>query len=340
VLEASSCGRGGGGRNRVSGPRLRRKMAREARLVERRLAEAVGPNVSGPVLGRANVVYELAERSRGIAYGGIGLVSRLVAWVGLAEEIDSSLRVLQHRPYYESDHVLNVAINALCGGKRLEDIELRRNDRVFLDALGAAALPDPTTAGDFCRRFDSDSVRALQDAINRARLKVWAGQDRSFFAQTARIDADASIVPTDGQTKQGMDIPYNGIWGYSALLVSLANTGEELSLDLHGANRPSHEGVIPRYDGAIELCRQAGFADILLRGDTDFSLTTEFDRWDSDGVRFVFGYDARANLIERAERTPDDIYRQLGRQGGAGDRHPGPQPPGQRQGRHRPPARL
>jgi len=284
----------------------------EATAIGRRLERAVMPNFTGPVLGRANIAYELSERTKGTAHGGIGAIAKLVDACGLAGEIDSSLELLKlHKPYYESDHVLNIAYNALCGGQRLEDIEARRCDAVFLDGLGTESLPDPTTAGDFCRRFDPDAVLALQEAINRARLKVWRRQPASFFDQPAVIDADASIVQTDAQTKQGMDIAYNGIWGYSALVVSLANTKEPLYLGLRGANRPSHEGVIDYYDRAIALCRQAGFTQIRLRGDTDFSLTTELDRFDDDGVRFVFGYDAHANLIKRAEGADEKIYHEL-----------------------------
>ena len=292
--------------------RRQRRLAAEKTAIERRLAEAVVVNLGGPLLGRANIAYELAERTKAVAHGGMGMIAKLVEAVGLAEQIDSSLHLLKyHKPYHESDHVLNIAYNSLCGGRTLDDIELRRGDAVFLDGLGTKAIPDPTTAGDFCRRFDNDSVLALQEAVNRARLRVWAKQPDSFFAAPAVIDADATLIPTDAVTKEGMSISYNGIWGYSALLVSLANTKEPLYLGLLGANRPSHEGVIDYFDRAIAVCRSAGFTQIRLRGDTDYALTSQFDRFDTNGVTFVFGIDARANLVKTAGGLDEQMYHQL-----------------------------
>jgi hypothetical protein len=84
-------------------------------------------------------------------------------------------------------------------------MELRRNDEVFLNALGARRIPDPITAGDFCRRFHAEDVITLIDLFNEVRQRVWARQPASFFAQ-ASIDLDGTLVPTQGECKAGMDI--------------------------------------------------------------------------------------------------------------------------------------
>jgi hypothetical protein len=137
-----------------------------------------------PMLSASNIHFEMAERGRALNYGGIGAIHLMGQRVGLAKEIDSRLQLLKrHLPYHESDHVLNLAYNALLEGQRLEDIELRRNDEAFLDGLGAQRIPDPTTSGDFTRRFDEDSVLELMEAINTARQRVWEKQPEDFLQQ-------------------------------------------------------------------------------------------------------------------------------------------------------------
>ena len=252
----------------------------------------------------SNVQYAHSDRVRGLTAGGIGTMHRLAQHTGLVTAIDAHVEVLRvHLPYHESDHVLGIAYNVLCGGTCLQDIEGRRQDEVYLDALGAQRIPDPTTAGDFCRRFDAAAIEALQTAINETRVRVWRAQPVAFFDE-ALIDADGTLAETTGQCKEGMDIAYDGRWGYHPLLVSLANTGEPLYLVNRSGNRPSSEGAAARFDQARALCVEAGFRRITFRGDTDFSQTAHLDRWDAVGVRFVFGYDARANLIGVADALP------------------------------------
>ena len=279
-------------------------MARRKRRIARRLRPRTWTAQATPMYRARNIQYEHSDRVRGLATGGIGAMHRLAQHTGLVTALDRDVELFKrHLPYHESDHVLGIAYNVLCGGTCLQDIELRRQNEVYLDALGAQRIPDPTTAGDFCRRFAEADIEALQAAINATRLRVWRAQPAAFFTE-AIIDADGTLAETTGQCKEGMDIAYTGVWGYHPLVVSLANTQEPLYLVNRSGNRPSAEGAAERFDQARALCRAAGFQRVTFRGDTDFSQTGHLDRWEADGVRFVFGYDARANVIRCADALP------------------------------------
>jgi hypothetical protein len=292
---------------------VHRQLNRRKRRIARRIENKPGVERPEPMLAASNIRYQVAERTRAISPGGIGAIHLLAKKLGLVRDIDEGLHLLKrHLPYHESDHVLNLAYNLLAGGSRIEHLEVRRNDEVYLDALGAERIPDPTTAGDFCRRFAEADVGRLMDAFNEARLRAWKEQPRAFFDE-AFIDADGTMAPTSGRCKQGVDISYNGVWGYHPLVVSLANTCEPLFLVNRGGNRPSHEQADVYLDKAADLCRRAGFRKITFRGDTDFSQTKHLDRWDLAGVRFIFGIDAMPNLVALAGGLPPERYDELER---------------------------
>ena len=282
--------------------------------IAKRLAESSAADRGQPMTQSANIHYEFSERYGGTGYGGMAAVHAFVKRIGLDTQINQRLTIFKKRsPYYESDHVLNVAYNAMCGARSLQEIELRRNDEHYLDSLGAERIPDPTTTGDFCRRLDAYSIGVLQDAIDEVRLDVWNAQDKGF-KKLATIDMDATIVETDGECKGGMDISYKNIWGYHPLLCTLAETGEVLRLTNRGGNAQSGHNAFKDVDKTIALCKKAGFERILLRGDTAFTQTDHLDRWDADNVEFVFGIAKHANLLAKIDEIAEEQWEPVPRE--------------------------
>ena len=289
-------------------------LRRRQKALQQRLDPSWQPVTSSPVLRGGNIQYEVAGRSQAVGCGGLGLIQAVVESVGLPQAIDEKVSLLKRRkPYHESDHVLALVFNILAGGRCIDDLRRHRSNEAFLDALGARRIPGATTAGDFLRRFDATSVRQLMAAMQRSSAQVWRRRPKRQ-RRLALIDVDGTVVETDGECKEGMNLSYTGRWGFGPLVVSLANSQEVISVVNRPANRPSHDGAAPEMDAAIRWAvDQAGFETVRLRGDTDFSLTRHFDRWHGQGVEFVFGMDASQGFVRRAQALEESAWKRLQR---------------------------
>lgn len=292
--------------------KIRKKAQQRKQRMLQRIDKSNGAG-SSPAIKLTSVKYEIADKQQAIAAGGIGTMLTVAKQLDLRKEINKAIPLFKlHLPYDESDHVLNIAMNLLAGGNCLEHLEDRRCDEAYLNAMGAQRIPDPTTAGDFCRRFSDEHILRLMNAFNRVRQRVWKQQPDEFF-DCAIIEGDGTQVETSAEKKQGVAMNYKGQWGYHPLVVTLANTREPLFIVNRGGSRPSHENAAFFFDLAVKKCRDSGFRKVVLRGDTDFSLTENFDRWDDDNVEFVFGVDAMPNLVEIAENLDKSAWKPMTR---------------------------
>lgn len=289
------------------------KRERRQRNLKQRLAHKAFKAPKEPLLSALPIDYELAERTRVLPYGGLGVFHRMATRLKLPETINQHVKVLKrHLPYFESDHILSLCYNYLTGGKTLEDLKRLRENEVYLDALDLERVPAPSTAGDFLRRFDEAAILALQQALNQIRFQVWRRQGAAF-RPLAVIDVDGTFTETEAQCKEGID--YSGhkhAWGYAPLLVSLAQTREPLFVVNRPGSAVSHLGAAPWMDRALDLVEPV-FDRLWLRGDTDFSLTENFDQWHARGAQFIFGYDAMGPLVARAQALPEAAWSTLER---------------------------
>lgn len=257
----------------------------------------------------ANIRYEVSDRISATDAGGLGLMRTVVQCLGLAKLIDDRVTLLKrHRPFHESDHVLSLAYNVMCGETTLDGLAARREDEALLDALSARRVPHPTTSGDFLRRFDETSVLDLLSVLNQCSATVWR-QRRPSLRKLAVVDVDGTIAGTTGECREQMAMAYEGTWGYHPLVVSLANSQEFLAVVNRPGNHTSNSNAAHWMDHGIRWAREeAGFKEVLLRGDTAYALTTNFDRWTEDGVRFVFGIMAHNLFQTEANKLPEESW--------------------------------
>ena len=262
-----------------------------------------------PVMDANRIRYELSKKVDATTCGGIGVIHKMNQMLKLPELINSNLQLLSvHKPYFESDHVLNMVYNIVAGGKYIEDLELRRNDTAFMTALGSTRIPDPTTAGDFLRRFETpEQMEKLFEINNEYNRRVWKVSSNGQKRKQAILNIDGKIVETLGEYKEKMDMSYKGKWGFSTLIITEMTTGVHIFCINRSGNTLSQSEAAYWINRAIEVLKEY-FDEILIEGDTAYYLTEMLDELDTDGVKFIFAVDQFDNLKKSAENIDDNEW--------------------------------
>lgn len=258
-------------------------------------------------MGRCTARLEVDQRADTTAYGGLALAHGLATALGVAEAIDGHVGVLKlHMPYHESDHLLVQAYNLFVGGTCLQDIQNLQDAEAVKRLLGAVRLPDPTTAGDFLRRFRARHLGDLQTALDEVRVRAWSCLPKAKRRQ-ATIDMDSTIKPVYGECKQGADFTYNRKYGYHPLLVTLAETGECLRLINRPGNVASEAGIGREIATVLPLVGEH-FERVYLRGDSKFCRRDLVKMADARGACFAFVKEQSPNLSKIVESLPKTAW--------------------------------
>jgi len=264
----------------------------------------------GRVLRHGKLHPELCEEATS-SRGGLALAVGVARQIGLPSLLDTHLQLLKvHRPYTEADHVLTHAYNLFVGGECIEDIAALQSCSATRAILGADAIPDPTTAGDFLRRFDAESIQDLDQAIDKAQAAVWQRRWKNRKQPEAHVDLDSHLHEVYGDKKEGSDFCRKGYLAYHPLVISLAGTGECLRL----VNRPGN--VNDAHDADLYLDRVMDlvcvrFREVVVRGDSKFFNQKIFDVVEKHGQKFAVVSPSFKNLIARADEIPEDEWKRF-----------------------------
>jgi hypothetical protein len=262
-----------------------------------------GERKRGPVLRHPTLQFS-SEPSDTTPYGGLALAADLVRSLGIARDLNRELSLLSsHRPFHESDHVLTHVYNLYAGGTCIEDIADLQTSEPVRRILGADRIPDPTTAGDFLRRFDEDALRSLDQVIDQAQEKVWKRRYGKRKAARAIVDLDSCVRPVYGDQKEGTDFTYKGSFGYHPLVISMAGTMECLRL----INRSGNEGSAVGSETHLrELFPMLGrhFKQVIVRGDSAFAKQAIFDACEEAGHHFAVVSPQQRNFVSLFEALP------------------------------------
>jgi hypothetical protein len=265
------------------------------------------PETEGRVMRHPLLHLESDPRGEITHYGGLVLAQQFVRRFGVAQRLDQAVVLFKrHAPYYESDHILALAYTLYTDGTCLEDQAALQGSEAVRRLVGGCRIPDPSTAGDFLRRFrTAQDVERLSGVTDEVQEAVWSELPRQVRRRRkkqefALVDLDGHIKPVYGVQKEGADFSYDGRWSYQPLVVSLGGSGECLKVvNQPGSARPSDAAAKALREVLPQVRRH--FRHALVRGDTDFDRSDIFTTAMDEGAYFAIAarlYPKRAALAQ------------------------------------------
>ncbi len=261
-----------------------------------------------PVFHQRRVQVQVEQRGQTTPYGGLALAHALAMRLQLDRDLNRALTLLRwHLPYFESDHLLTHVYNQYVGGRCIEDIANLQYSDTVKQLLGTVRIPDPSTAGDFLRRFHEPHLAAVQAVIDAARERVWRKLPRRR-RQVATLDLDSTVREVYGECKQGADFSYNGQWSYHPLLITLAETREPLRTINRPGNAASAAGAAAALQEVLPLVKRH-FGRVYVRGDSKFYQRGVLGACEQYHAYFATVMHGYAVLQEKAENLPETAWR-------------------------------
>ncbi len=266
------------------------------------------PPTRGPVFRHPKLRTEL-ESTDTTAMGGLSLAATLVTKLGIPKLINAGLSLLEsHRPFHESDHVLTHVYNLFVGGSAIEDIADLQHSEPVRRMLGTDRIPDPSTAGDFLRRFGEEDIESLDGVIDQVHQNAWKQRWGRRKQKLGIIDVDSHVHHVYGHQKEGADFTYKGGFGYHPLVISIAGTQECLRLVNRSGNTASADGTAEHLKELVPMLKSR-FKRILVRGDSAFARQDIFDTCDANGMYFAMVSSTQKNFQGLADAIKERHWR-------------------------------
>jgi Transposase DDE domain. len=238
---------------------------------------------------------------------GLSLFYAMAETLKIPKILDSHVRVKQRDSGYpESEHILALAANAFVGGDFLDDLEALREDDAIKMAIGRKEIPDPTTAGDFCRRFKLGHILQINKAFAEIEHEVY--KQRKEVSHLT-VDVDAKVHEVYGKKKQGAAKAYNGVYSLQPMYAFADETDELLHVEVRSGN--THPGAkAVSYLRRLAKKISSSVEKMYFRSDSAFYNREVVEFCEEKGWEFSITADQTAALLRAINALAPDAWRQ------------------------------